>query len=387
MKLNKGQSDCVDDVDYWWYYTTKQEYGISGGPGTGKSTLIAFICKRLGFKRPLYIALTGSAVKELRKKGLEARTIHSTSFDYVRDYLRKDGQLVIREGYPVTTIQPIKKTVIEGDPDIIIVDECMMVNRYLADIIRSFGKRIIVLGDRDQLGPVGGDAGFFLNGPDFVLTEFMRQALDSPIVRFCKFINEGGILKPGMDFGKGLEIIKKKYIREQTLDLADINLTSSNRMRTKLNESYRKYKGLPIDRVLMGEKVICRRNSWSTQLHDGSPLTNGSMGYIKYPPNISDSNIKGGEIIFDFQPDYSDDYHYGLNVDLKHLLTSGRESDKYNYHLKKFEFAYSVTTTLAQGSEFDKVLFIYDWIISDDFMKRNIFTAASRARKILGIAV
>lgn len=388
FELNKGQKKCVDYAHDWWNTSQRiPTFEFSGAPGTGKSTVAKYIIKAIGAKRPLYVAFTGNAVKELRKKGLYAKTIHSVAFDYEKTFLRIDGNLVMRQGYPVTTVAPIRKKFLEDDPDVIIVDECMMVNEELVEVLLSFGVPIIAMGDKDQLGPVIGQPGFFQDKIDYTLTEYMRQALDSGIIRVSKYVNEGGILKPGMDFGPEVEIIKKKHLRAKTLTLADINITSSNKMRRKINRAYREYMGYKNDMLARNEIILCKKNSWKNILHDNTPLVNGTLGYVKHYPNIGESDIRNNELLIDFAPMGADDYFYNIPIDMKHLFSDGVDTDKYNHSLLKFEFGYGITVYASQGAEYDSVLYIDDPINSPEFMRQNRYVALSRAKGVLGIAL
>lgn len=388
MKLNKGQKEAIEIAKDWWNNSNRNLFEFSGAPGTGKSTVAKYLVKELNIKRPLYMALTGSAVKELRNKGNFAKTIHSSIYNYEKSFIRdENNKLIIKNGYPLTRIKPMLKTVMDMKPDAIIVDECRMVPENIVNDLKSFNIPIIAMGDIDQLPPVIGNAGFFKNGVDYKLTEYMRQALDSGIIKVSKFINEGGILKPGMDFGSDVEIIKKSIIKPSMLTIADMNITTSNKYRKRINDVYREYKGYKPDMIYKDEILICRKNSWNDVLDDGTPLVNGTLGYVNNHPNLSESNIDKNEFILDFQPFYANDYFDQLTIDYKHIITSGKITDKYNYSLQKFEFGYAITVHLSQGSEYDSIFYIDDKIGNPEFMKKLRYTAMTRAKKKLGIAL
>ena len=64
--------------------------------------------------------------------------------------------------------------------DLIVIDECSMVDEELGRDLLSFGKPVLVLGDPAQLPPVKG-GGFFTEAePDVMLTEVHRQAQRQP---------------------------------------------------------------------------------------------------------------------------------------------------------------------------------------------------------------
>ncbi|MDR1630994.1 MAG: AAA family ATPase, partial [Oscillospiraceae bacterium] len=151
---------------------------LTGGPGTGKTTTVKGIL-RLFERQNLEIVLaapTGRAAKRLSEvTGMEAKTIHRLLEvawdDSDRPTFKRDMQ------NPLTC-------------DVVILDELSMVDVYLFSSLLTalrFGCRIILVGDSDQLPPVG--AGNVLLDliksetiPTVCLTEIFRQARESLIV-------------------------------------------------------------------------------------------------------------------------------------------------------------------------------------------------------------
>ncbi|MCI4625054.1 MAG: ATP-dependent RecD-like DNA helicase [Candidatus Magnetoovum sp. WYHC-5] len=157
---------------------------ITGGPGTGKTTIlnsIIKIYKQLG-QRILLTAPTGRAAKRLSETtGLEAKTIHR-----LLDYSFKDGGFKKNDKNKLET-------------DLVIVDECSMVDTILMHhFLKSVpaAATLILVGDVDQLPPVG--AGFVLRDiinserfPLVKLTEIFRQSKNSLIIVNAHKINHG----------------------------------------------------------------------------------------------------------------------------------------------------------------------------------------------------
>lgn len=156
---------------------------ITGGPGTGKTTIIRVIVRAL-FERQLSVGLaapTGRAAKRMTEAtGFDAATIHrlleyNPSEGFVRN---RDKQL---------------------DFDAIVIDEMSMVDAPLMYALLQAvpqGTRLILVGDRDQLPPVGcGDVlkDVIESGAVQVirLTEIFRQAQQSAIVMNAHRINNG----------------------------------------------------------------------------------------------------------------------------------------------------------------------------------------------------
>lgn len=161
---------------------------ITGGPGTGKTTIIKTIIKLLqsGGNEVVLAAPTGRAAKRMSETtGFEARTIHRlleigyTGSGSEMEFLRTEGN-------------PI-------DTDAVIIDETSMVDVLLMyHLLKAIqpGTRLILVGDADQLPSVG--AGNVLN--DIItscmvktvrLTEIFRQAEESMIIVNAHRINKG----------------------------------------------------------------------------------------------------------------------------------------------------------------------------------------------------
>lgn len=179
---------------------------ITGGPGTGKTTLVRAFCtlyKRLG-KSVFLAAPTGRAARRLSEvTGREARTIH-------RMLLYDPDQ----EGFQKSDQDPL-------DADVVIVDEVSMVDvvlmRHLLDAI-STKSRVVLVGDRFQLPSVGPgnvlsdliDSGMI---PVFELTEIFRQAAESPIVLNAHRVRAGQM--PVMERKADPDMLQEFYIIEQ----------------------------------------------------------------------------------------------------------------------------------------------------------------------------
>ena len=161
---------------------------ITGGPGTGKTTILNGILELLGQMqlRTLLAAPTGRAAKRLTEvTGEEASTIHRLLEASIDPHTGK--MFFVRD-----EDNPLKA-------DAVIVDEMSMVDvELLASLLRAIpaGKRLILVGDPDQLPPVG--PGFPFNDmlrsgvlPTARLTEIFRQAQQSLIVMNAHRVNRG----------------------------------------------------------------------------------------------------------------------------------------------------------------------------------------------------
>ncbi|MBR5225557.1 MAG: ATP-dependent RecD-like DNA helicase [Clostridia bacterium] len=156
---------------------------ITGGPGTGKTTIIKCIIKLLSVGGEIALAApTGRAAKRMSEAcGMEAKTIHR-----LLEYGGEEGDFARCEDYPL-------------EMDTLIIDEMSMVDIFLMrSLLRAIvpGTRLIMVGDSDQLPSVG--AGNVLGDilasgvvPSAGLTEIFRQDEKSMIVYNAHRINRG----------------------------------------------------------------------------------------------------------------------------------------------------------------------------------------------------
>ncbi|WP_027622407.1 ATP-dependent RecD-like DNA helicase [Acetivibrio clariflavus] len=161
---------------------------ITGGPGTGKTTIIKSIINLLineGYE-VLLAAPTGRAAKRMTEAtGFEAKTIHRL---LEMGYASKDDELVFarNEDNPI-------------DADVVIIDEMSMVDILLMNHLLKaieIGTRLILVGDVDQLPSVGpGKVLQDLINSDVIKTvrlkEIFRQAEESYIIVNAHRINNG----------------------------------------------------------------------------------------------------------------------------------------------------------------------------------------------------
>ena len=161
---------------------------VTGGPGTGKTTILKGILSLLGQMqlRCVLAAPTGRAAKRLTEvTGEEASTIHRL-LEATIDPNTGKMFFVRDEGTPLRA-------------DAVIVDEMSMVDvQLLHSLLQAVprGKRLILVGDPDQLPPVGPGSPFadcLRSGmlPTVRLTEIFRQAQESLIVMNAHRVNNG----------------------------------------------------------------------------------------------------------------------------------------------------------------------------------------------------
>ena len=178
---NAGQTIAIDKLKEF-LNSDEKAFLLEGKGGTGKTTIIKQILAQVGDKRILAIAPSHKAKKVLAKslKGINAdiRTLasalaikldESTGKFEPDTFARDKGRVPIKNG------------------QIIVIDESSMVSDELLSEIKKWvsqGAKVIFMGDRAQLPPVGQekDSDVFGLKNSYTLTEKMRQAATSPII-------------------------------------------------------------------------------------------------------------------------------------------------------------------------------------------------------------
>lgn len=387
MKIipNLQQKEAIAKGVKWYLKQNKQKFEISGAAGTGKTTIVKIMIEELGLDpdEVLFVAYIGKATLALSRAGNRAQTIHSTiySVEEVPVY-DDDGRPKMHLGRPLTKPKFVKKNYIDKDIKLIVIDEAGMVPENIARDIMSFDVPIITLGDLNQLPPVFG-ASYFLRKPDSILTEPMRQALDSPIISLAQMILNNKAIPFGK-IGKNCHIIRKSDIKDSMYKLFDITICGKNATRTKLNKYIREnvYK-IVSDRPAIGDKMICRQNNWRIPpLDENIYLINGLIGYVE---DVHLESFNGQSIDIDFRPEFLDFERFNrISIDYLHLKNP---QDGAYRHVNKFEYAYAITCHLAQGSEYKNVL-VLDEVLGDrEYHKRWLYTAVTRAKEGLVVAL
>ena len=377
--------------------TTKQEEGlklavtrykngerfttIAGYAGTGKSTLVQFIIRALNIdpEYVCYVAYTGKAAQVLRTKGCpNAMTAHRLLYKSIR---KEDGSYV---HLPHDHIFPYK---------IIIVDEVSMLPKVMWELLLSHRRHIIALGDPGQLPPVAAEQHGVLKQPHIFLDEIMRQEEESEIIRLTMDIRAGKPLQ--LQSGQEVRIVDKEELLEDGfLNWADQILVGKNNTRQSINRFLRKsIFGTENPEPIIGDRVICLHNEWDCLNDTNDALVNGLSGTIENLTWSFENPWMKKTPYLTFKPDFEGAGLFeNLEVDYKifteNVPTVTRDTFKSIppwYHPKQFDYAYAITCHKAQGSEYDKVIVLEEFLkgeSKEDHM-RWLYTAATRAAKKL----
>lgn len=178
VELGEGQVEAVRET------LNSKMMVITGGPGTGKTTVINTILKVFESRKAkiLLAAPTGRAAKRMTEtSGREAKTIHR-----LLEYSPGDDGFMRNENNPLAC-------------SLLVVDEASMLDTMLMfQLVKAIplGATVVFVGDINQLPSVG--AGNVLRDvmssgiiPVVELTEIFRQAAQSAIITNAHRINEG----------------------------------------------------------------------------------------------------------------------------------------------------------------------------------------------------
>ena len=358
MKWSPQQDDALVAVERWRKAGGQQVFRLFGYAGAGKTTLARHIAENAGGE-VAFAAFTGKAAHVMRQKGCSgATTIHSLI--YRPSHAEED------EGEPSFTIRHDAPA---ADADLIVIDECSMVDEDLGRDLLSFGKPVLVLGDPAQLPPVKG-GGFFTEGdPDFMLTEIHRQAADSPIIRLSMAIRENGAFD---EQSEECRVISRKDIQTGEIMAADQVLVGANRTRKRYNDRLRELHGHTDGTPEPGEKLVCLRNNKK------KGLLNGGLWTVKQR-----MSPRGGRVRFSVTPEEGGK---AVNVTVpRQFFTDGPESVPWTQKkgADEFDYGYALTVHKAQGSQWDNVVLFDESFMFREHGARWLYTGVTRAAERL----
>lgn len=367
---------------------------ITGGPGTGKTTIINCIISLLSREGEVVLcAPTGRAAKRMTEAtGVEAKTIHR-----LLEYGGDEGQFARNQENPI-------------EADVVIVDEVSMVDLMLMrSLLRAIepGTRLILVGDADQLPSVG--AGNVLGDvlesgviPKCMLTDIFRQGETSRIVVNAHRINHGEmplLNEKGTDFffeckqgfyDAAQTIVSlvtqrlPKFLKYDPTEYAEMAVRNiqvlapakkgecgvialNQMLQAALNPPAKDKPSLQYGETIfrLGDKVMQTKNDYqlewrrltSTGWEDGQGVFNGDVGFI-----------------VDVDPE-------------EHCLTVRFDEEKEAVYasaqFENLDLAYCLSVHKSQGSEFPVVVMP---VVGGPpmLLTRNLFyTALTRARSLV----
>ena len=361
---------------------------ITGGPGTGKTTILNGILSLLGQMqlRCLLAAPTGRAAKRLTEvTGEEASTIHrllEASIDPAT------GDMVFLRDAD----NPLKG-------DVIIVDEMSMVDvQLLYALLQAVprNKRLILVGDPDQLPPVGPGFPFrdmLRSGvlPTVQLTEIFRQAQQSLIVMNAHRVNQGQLPE--------LKTVTSDFFFMRRSTEEGVSSLVRDLCATRLPKN----KGIPPEQI----QVLCPTRKGGV----GTVSLNKLLQAALNPPAPEKKERTFGEYLFRegdrvmqirnnydilwkkcdgsaagagiFNGDVGTIRQIDPQTETLSVVFDDREAVYDFTQLNELEPAYAMTVHKSQGSEYRAVI-LTAWNGSPYLLSRSIlYTAITRARELL----
>lgn len=361
---------------------------ITGGPGTGKTTIIKgllYIFNSL-HKKTMLLAPTGRASKRLEEQtGESASTIHrALEMGYAK------GRLAFNRNEH----NPL-------DVDVIIIDEVSMIDVFVMhSLVKaiSAGTKLIFVGDKDQLPSVG--AGNVLADilasdvvPFVMLNQIFRQSENSQIIVNAHKINNSEMpdlsiksddffysskYEPAVVIEEIVEMVASRIPKYKNISPTDIQVIApmksglagvdniNTRLQNKLNPDVGKPQlevGKRIFRV--GDKVMQTSNNYELEwvktegliTSFGQGVFNGDIGYI------DEINTVSSTMYITFE--------------------DGRRAGYSLVEIEDLSLAYAITIHKSQGSEFPVVIIP---ILAGNpklYNKNLLYTAVTRAKKMV----
>ena len=361
---------------------------ITGGPGTGKTTIIRCITHAFsGMGMTFALAApTGRAAKRMTEAtGADAKTIHRLlEYNPQEGFVRnKDNPLIY---------------------DLIIVDEMSMVDVPLMNALLNAlprGTRLLLVGDADQLPPVG--CGDVLRDcldsgrlPVIRLTEIFRQAAKSRIITNAHRINQGQmpilsqeesdfifeeILPPESIVHRVRELCQRECAKLNTSEpLMDVQVLSPmkkgmlgvenlNRvLQAALNPASEDTpehifgetmfrQGDKIMQIKNDYKISWQRVDQNGVLQEGTGVFNGDLGTLYRLDN--------------------------LNRTMSILFDDGRLAEYDFTQSDELDLAYCISIHKSQGSEFPTVLLPLAGGPAMLLNRNLLYTAVTRAKELV----
>ena len=373
---------------------------ITGGPGTGKTTIIRAIIEiyKSNGNKVILAAPTGRAAKRMTETtGEEASTLHRLleigKFD-------EDVYFKEKHEYDGTPI----------DADLIVVDEMSMVDMFLMNYLLSSiyqGSKLILVGDSDQLPSVGpGSVLKDLIESEKVITihldKVFRQAAKSQIVVNAHRVNEG-----------------KKFLKKEELekdsknDFFVINETNQEKMLYQVMSlctgrllnygNYEFFKNIqiltPTKKGMFGTKelnqylqnVLNPEDKFKSEKKANGVIyrvgdrimqvkNNYDIYWEKEATNYSESETGSG--VFNGEIGTIEE----IDEKLKKIKIKF-DDDKIAWYefseLEQIEHSYAITIHKAQGSEYDVVIMCVPRTAPILLTRNLLYTGITRAKELL----
>ena len=416
FQLTSGQDEGLHKIRKWYTESKIQNkiFVLSGRAGTGKTTLVKNILDDIVPPRESVhmMTFTGKASSILAEK-IESKDKHAPknmrfkvstihSFMY-KPKMKWDANLKINriDGWEFNNECHV-------GIDLIIIDESSMIGSDIFTDLMRIPKPKLFIGDNWQLPPIETTRDYksiFEVQLDHELDEIVRQLKDNPIIELSKHAYERGQLIPtdqkigesifSFSYDKG-----KKYLDRIKFDLKTNQyniLCGLNKTRVDLNKYVRSLNEMGDDMLYSGEKLI---NIQNTQL-----AMNGEQFYTvsAFPSSHFNSRFYSTVLMKEDNKNSFKTY-FPINLldqansdSVQTFLSTFNKSkpkDKrdvanfidFKNQMTYMQYGYAISVHKAQGSEWERVIFVNEAFGWDfDTRRRWLYTAVTRAKDKLMI--
>ncbi len=371
ITYNEQQKIAIKDA------FTKHFLVITGGPGTGKTTILKTIVElycRINQKDKkeleneiVLLAPTGRAAKRMNETTLfKASTIHR----FLKWNKENDTFLVNEYN--------------KSKAKVVIIDEASMIDTYLfSNLLKGLSvyTKIVLIGDYDQLPSVGpGQVLHDIIASNVLkvdyLTKLYRQKEGSNIIEFAYKIKQGIFAKELCNLDIDLTFIESSH-ENILFDLSEVASVYKN-------DNYKSFQILaPIYKTINGIDNI-----------------NDKLQQLFNPKDKNKKEIKVGELIYRENDkviqltNQPDDNIYNGDIGIIVRIINSTKKEIYidfdgnvvkytpsTFH--NFKLAYAISIHKSQGSEFDTVIIPIEKSFNRMLYRRLIYTAVTRCKKRL----
>lgn len=349
---------------------------VTGGPGTGKTTIINTICElyrqmnKLSYdklaERIALLAPTGRASKRISEStNLPASTIHR-----FLKWNKESNKFGINEYH-------------KSSVDFVIIDEFSMVDTYLFDSLLKglrYDTKIILVGDYNQLPSVG--SGQLLK--DMIeseslhvvkLKQLYRQKENSNIINLAYQINENKLDQTIFNQTDDLTFIPipQNKVVEEIVNIAS-NYTDNDQKLQILAPMYKGING--IDNINISLQNVFNPESKSKKEIIINNVVYRENDKVIQLSNMPDENIFNGDI------GYIETIKNGSKKEI-YINFDGNTVRYTPANFQKFKHAYAISIHKSQGSEFDTVIIPLVNNYGKMLYRKLIYTAVTRVKKKL----
>ena len=385
---------------------------VVGYAGTGKTTMLQFVAREHGI--PACIAPTGKAALRIRETtGLDASTIHRFIYRPIEDPQTGQTKFVRKTPEEIEAQIPRSR--------LLVLDEASMVGPDVWNDVIAVSKhhdlRLLVVGDGFQLPPVQAPNAppFSVLLPAFAeqlgaqrveMTEVLRQAQDSPIIRASMQLRKG----IGIHALNEIKKIQHNEIANVCLAVhqaGGVTICHRNATRYGLNSGIRQMLGIHDEMPQPGEPLLVLKNDaalglvngetvqfsgWAKAPESVEPITDRWKPDLREATRFGATRVNNGKMLAVVSVE---ELHGRLQSSVRAISSSAAKwarrdnvfnSDQIAPHLAA-NFGYAYTAHKSQGSQWPYVFIILETSIrlNEEEGRRWLYTALTRSQVMAAV--